>query len=212
MSEEILRALMQLFAIIAKQDEGVEMKERDYVETFLTQQLNDEAVAEYLRLFDEHAGLLDKEIGSDDEERSKPKLTSVKDSVRILGICKKINKTLTQKQKIVVLVRLYELINADRKFTEQRMAIINTVAEVFKLSHEEINDIENFVVRNNPEELDRPSILTIHDRPFKGEQCKHIPTEALDGFIYILQIKSEDLYFLRYTGNEDIYLNGLPIR
>jgi ABC-type multidrug transport system ATPase subunit len=211
MSEEILRALMQLFAIIAKQDEGVELKERDYVETFLTQQLNDEAVAEYLRLFDEHAGLLDKEIGSDDEERSKPKLTSVKDSVRILGICKKINKTLTQKQKIVVLVRLYELINADRKFTEQRMAIINTVAEVFKLSHEEINDIENFVVRNNPEELDRPSILTIHDRPFKGEQCKHIPTEALDGFIYILQIKSEDLYFLRYTGNEDIYLNGLPI-
>ncbi|BDX37861.1 hypothetical protein CYCD_12160 [Tenuifilaceae bacterium CYCD] len=211
MSEEILKALMQLFAIIAKQDEGVELKERDYVVNFLTQQLNDEAVKEYIQLFDEHAGLLEKEDNNDDEEKGKRKLTSVKDSVRILGICKKINKTLTQKQKIVVLVRLYELINADRKFTDQRMAIINTVAEVFKLTKEEIADIENFVVKNTPEELDFASILSIHDKSESGHVCKHIPTEALDGYIYILQIKSEDLYFLRYTGNEDIFLNGLPI-
>lgn len=202
---------MQLFAIIAKQDEGVELKERDYVVNFLTQQLNDEAVKEYIQLFDEHAGLLDKDDNSDDEEKGKRKLTSVKDSVRILGICKKINKTLTQKQKIVVLVRLYELINADRKFTDQRMAIINTVAEVFKLTKEEIADIENFVVKNTPDELDFSSILSIHDKPERGQNCKHVATEALDGYIYILQIKSEDLYFLRYTGNEDIFLNGLPI-
>lgn len=210
MSEEILKALMQLFAIIAKQDEGVELTERDYVVNFLTQQLNDEAVKEYIALFDEHAGLNAK----DDEEedgKSKKKLTSVKDSVRILGICKKINKTLTQKQKIVVLVRLYELINADRKFSEQRMAIINTVAEVFKLTKEEIALIESFVVKNSTEDLDIENILTINDKPHTGGGGKHIATEALDGNIYILQIKSEDLYFLRYTGGEDIFLNGLPI-
>ena len=210
MSEEILKALMQLFAIIAKQDEGVELKERDYVVNFLTQQLNDEAVKEYIALFDEHAGLNRKD-DEENEEKSKRKLTSVKDSVRILGICKKINKTLTQKQKIVVLVRLYELINADRKFSEQRMAIINTVAEVFKLTKEEIANIESFVVKNSPEELDFESILTINDKPHTGTLGKHIPTEALNGNIYILQIKSEDLYFLRYTGSEDLFLNGLPI-
>ena len=212
MSEEILKALMQLFAIIAKQDEGVESNERDYVVNFLTQQLNDEAVKEYITLFDEHAGLNDKD--EEEEAEGKPKkrkLTSVKDSVRILGICKKINKTLTQKQKVVVLVRLFELVNADRKFTDQRMAIINTVAEVFKLSKEEFTDIETFVINNDPKTLDYASILAIHDKPEKGENCKHIPTEALDGYIYILQIKSVDLYFLRYVGNEDVFLNGLPI-
>ena len=143
MSEEILKALMQLFALIVKQDEGVESNEREYVENFLTQQLNDEAIPEYLALFDEMAGL----TGDDKEEKSdKVKLTSVKDSVRILGICKKINKTLTQKQKVIVLVRLFELINSDRKFSEQRMAIINTVAEVFKLTKEEFISIESFVI------------------------------------------------------------------
>lgn len=213
MSEEILKALMQLFAIIAKQDEGVVTNEREYVVNFLTQQLNDEAVNEYIKLFDEHAGLLDEkeeELGDEDKPK-KVKLTSVKDSVKILGICKKINKTLTQKQKIVVLVRLYELINADRKFTEQRMAIINTVAEVFKLTKEEITDVENFIVKNEFNELDYQSFLTIHDKSDEGQQCKHIHTEALDGFIVILQIKSVDLYFLRYTGSEDLNLNGLPI-
>ena len=213
MSEEILKALMQLFAIIAKQDEGVVTNEREYVVNFLTQQLNDEAVKEYINLFDQHAGLLDeKEEGAEnDGAPKKPKLTSVKDSVKILGICKKINKTLTQKQKIVVLVRLYELINADRKFTEQRMAIINTVAEVFKLTKEEIEDVENFIVKTELKDLNHPSFLTIHDKKESYENCKHIPAEALDGFIVILQIKSVDLYFLRYTGTEDINLNGLPI-
>ncbi|MDX9847242.1 MAG: ATP-binding cassette domain-containing protein [Tenuifilaceae bacterium] len=211
MSEEILKALMQLFAIIAKQDEGVESNERDYVVNFLMQQVNDEAVEEYIKLFDQHAGLNDDKEEEEDGQPKKVKLTSVKDSVKILGICKKINKTLTQKQKVVVLVRLFELVNADRKFTDQRMAIINTVADVFKLSKEEFTDIENFVVNNDPKDLDFSSVLTIHDKPEKGEHCKHIPTEALNGYLYILQIKSEDLYFLRYTGNEDIYLNGLPI-
>ena len=112
---------MQLFALIVKQDEGVERKEREYVENFLVQQLNEDAVKEYLTLFDQHAGLLATD-GEEEKETKKSRLTSVKDSVRILGICKKINKTLTQRQKIVVLVRLFELVNSEGRFSEQRIS------------------------------------------------------------------------------------------
>lgn len=153
MSEEILRALMQLFAIIVKQDDGVEEKEREYVVNFLVQQLNEDAVKEYIALFDKHAGIGAADA-DDEKEVKKSRLTSVKDSVRILGICKKINKTLTQRQKIVVLVRLFELVNSEGRFSDQRMAIINTVAEVFNLPKEEFKSIEDFVLSNNPEELD----------------------------------------------------------
>ena len=120
MSEGILRALMQLFALIVKQDEGVLSGERAYVENFLNQQLNQETANEYLKLFDEQTL-----VETDKEDTGKKRLTSVKDSVRVLGICKKINKTLTQEQKVVSLLRLFELVNADRKFSDQRMAIIN---------------------------------------------------------------------------------------
>lgn len=205
MSEEILKALMQLFAIIAKQDSGLESDEREYVATFLAQQIGDAAVQEYLALFDSF-------IGKDKaREEGKVRLTSVKDSVRTLGICRKINKTLTQSQKVVVLVRLFELVNASRSFTEQRMAIINTVSDVFKIHPEEFADIERFVVHNELKELDCPSVLAIHSGEHSYAQSKHIATDELDAPIIILQVKSEDLYFLRYTGREEIYLNGLPV-
>lgn len=71
MSEEILKALMQLFAIIAKQDEGVVTNEREYVVNFLMQQVNDEAVEEHIMLFDQHAGVNDEK--PNDEEDGKPK-------------------------------------------------------------------------------------------------------------------------------------------
>ncbi len=210
MSEEILNALIQLFAIIAKQDQGLHPKELEYIESFLTQQLGKEAVEEYLERFKKKATEEDKKrrrVKSDNDK----KLTLVSDSVRILGICRKINKTLNRKQKVVVLVRLFEMVNASRQFTAQRMAIINTVAEVFNISKEEYEEIHNFVVSDSIKDLDYESILIVDDQPVKCQKCKFIKTESIDGQIIILRIKSAELYFLRYTGNESIFLNGLPI-
>jgi ABC transport system ATP-binding/permease protein len=210
MSEEILKALMQLFALLVKQDSGVEAGEIEYVKNFLNQQLNDEAANEYLALFENHAKISDPSEKPDDQEQ-KVKLTSVKDSVRILGICKKINKTLTQRQKVVVLVRLFEIVNSTRNFSDQRMAILNTVAEVFNLAKDEFEAVNRFAVEADSVDLDFSGILVINDKIVSLNNAKHIQCEALDGSILILQIKSVDLYFLRYTGREDIFLNGLPV-
>ncbi len=212
MSEEILKALMRLFAIIAKQDGGVEDNEIDFVENFLTSQLSSDFVEEYLALFYKHAGIESREDNRANKEKGEVKLTSVKDSVRILGICKKINKTLTQEQKVVVLVRLFELVAADRKFSEQRMAIINTVAEVFNISTEELESINTFVVKEEYKDLDISSILLINDKDIDCEHAKHIKIEELEKDAYLLKIKSVELYFLRYTGNQILLLNGLPVR
>jgi ABC transport system ATP-binding/permease protein len=205
MSEELLKALMQLFAIIAKQDGGVEVKEREFVTKFLEQQINPEKVEEYLDLFDTLSG---QKAGA--EEKS---LTSVNDSVKILGICKKINKTLSQKQKVVVLVRLYELIISDRKFTEQRMAIIDTAAEVFKIAKEEYKAIEAFVKSENYEQIENdPSLLVFHNGEHKlSENIKEIISEKFEGIGIILKVESVDLYFLRYIGSEELMINSQSI-
>ncbi|MBR2194701.1 MAG: ATP-binding cassette domain-containing protein [Salinivirgaceae bacterium] len=211
MSEEILKALMQLFAIIAKQDGGVKDSEIDFVENFLTSQLSSDFVEEYLALFYKHVGIKDRNSLHENSEEE-VKLTSVKDSVKILGICKKINKTLTQQQKVVVLVRLFELVAADRQFTDQRMAIINTAAEVFNISAEEFESTENFCRKETIEELDIPNILIINDKELELNQAKHIQIEELDKELVILQIKSVDLYFTKYLGSHELVLNGLPIK
>ncbi|MCU4175892.1 ATP-binding cassette domain-containing protein [Marinilabiliaceae bacterium N1Y90] len=199
---------MQLFGLIAKQDGGVEANETEYVKTFLKQQLSAEAVEEYYSLFLKFSK--DSKLGKEEPE-GKVKLTSMKDSVKILGICKKINKKLNKEQKVVVLLRLYELVNADRKFTEQRMAIINTVADVFKLPKEEIDAIESYTVNNELDKLDVPDVLIVNDKDSNLDKALHIKTGALDGDVIVLRVKSAGLYFVRYTGTQDLFLNGLLI-
>ena len=206
MSEEILRALMELFALIVKQDGGMIKNERDYVSGFLTKQLTSENVKEYLALFDEHAGpVTEKEV---QKEATTP---TVRDSVKILGICKTINRTLTQQQKVVVLMRLFELVNADRRFTLQRMNIINTVAEVFRISPGEFAATRQFIMNDEPEKLKNPAILVLNPENEECEICKKMLTGYQDITICFLRIASVDLYFLKYISREQLSLNGLPI-
>jgi len=208
MSEEILKALMQLFAIISKQDEGATADQRKFVESFLSSQLNNQKVQEYLKLYDEMS--INPEDGQEGSQSSGGKLTSMKDSVRTLSICRKINKTLTQKQKVIVLVRLFEMLKSEHLYTDQRMGIINTVANVFNISNEELDLISNFIRKDEPEKIDSEEILVITSLP-EGEnhRYKHINSNGLDGSIGILRIKSADLYFIRYNGTSDISLNGM---
>ncbi len=207
MSEEILKALMELFALIVKQDGGMIMNEREYVSDFLNKQLTKESVREYLSLFDEHAGPV-REKSAEKE----PVAPSVRDSVKILGICKKINHTLNQEQKVVVLVRLYELVNADRRFTLQRMNIINTVAEVFRISPDEFAATEQFVKNNEPENLSNPAIQILTPGDEESDLRKRTITGYQDVNIFFLRIASVDLYFVKYISREQLYLNGLPVR
>jgi len=209
MSEEILDALMQFFAILAKQDDGLEDNMIEYVRNFLESQVSREAVDEHMAYFLKKSGANKKK--KEGEEQKERKLTSVKDSVRVLGLCKKINKKLSQSQKVVVLVRLFELLNAEKSFSEQRMAIINTVAEVFNISKDEFKNIETFVIEEGIEKLDIDDILLVDDDEIACQHCKVIETEEIDQHIAILRINSADLYFLKYTGSQGISLNGLVL-
>lgn len=212
MSEEILKALMQLFAIIAKQDDGLTDAKISYVDLFLKQQLDKNQVEEYLNLFLEFAKEKKKRRGGDDDDKEGKSLTSMTDSVRTLGICKKINKTLAQKQKLIVIVRLFELVNSDRNFSEQRLAIIDTASQVFKITPEEYKSIETFVKGNEAPDFNDENLLLLADnQDIIPENCKFLKSDQLDKVLVILRIPSVNLYFLRYTGKNEIVLNGLII-
>lgn len=206
MSEEILKALMELFALIVKQDAGILVNEREYVFNFLNKQLSREAVSEYLALFDQHAGpVLQRPI------KKVVSAPSVRDSVKILGICKKINRVLNQQQKVVVLMRLFELLNAECQFTQQRINVITTVAEVFKISMEECAAIEQFIKNDDPSNLKNPAILVLRPGDEKCDICMKMRSGYQDTTIIVLRVVSVELYFIKYYSEDQLYLNGLPI-
>src|SRR4030095_7059350 len=184
MSEEILKALTQLFAIITKQDGGVTQREREFVINFFQTELDQDSIKEYVDLYDEFSGY------GKEEDASKSKLTSVKDSVKTLGICKKINKTLTQKQKVVVLIKLLELVGTDKNFTPQRMEIINTASSVFNIGQDEYQLIENFVVSEDSTILNFADILVLNKgTSTPGKLNKHVHGH-IDGSLIFMRVRS----------------------
>ena len=94
MSEKILKALMELFAIIS--GPGSNGKDRrSVVQSFLYRQLNRELVKDYLRIFDAY---YEKHQVLHNKRRTK---RIGADSVKVLRICNEINKELIYKQKII---------------------------------------------------------------------------------------------------------------
>lgn len=212
MSEEILKALTQLFGIITKQDGGATEKERNSVIGFFQQELDQDSIKEYLELYDKFVGWGEEpEKEDEDGKTKKKKLTSVRDSVRTLAICKKINKTLTQKQKVVVLIKLLEMVSADKNFTPQRMEIIDTVSNVFNIVKDEFKLIESFVIKTKSSELEEfEDILSVNnDTPV--EDNLHVHAD-IDGEILFLNVRSVDMCFVKYTGSEEINLNGFIMK
>lgn len=211
MSEEILKALTQLFAIITKQDGGVTDKERDFVISFFKQELDHDTVNEYVALYDKNSGW-DTQKDTPLEEDKPRKLTSVKDSVRTLGLCKKINKTLQQKQKVVVLMKILELVASDKNFTSQRMEIINTISSVFNISKEEYRQIENFITTEEPHTLLNENIM-IGDALMSEEEAayQHFYCE-IEGHLLFIKVPSVDMYFVKILGDDEVVLNGFIMK
>ncbi|MEJ5316264.1 MAG: ATP-binding cassette domain-containing protein [Tenuifilum sp.] len=212
MSESILKALMQLFAIIARPVSLDEKENNDYadrrkvVEEFLRNQLNIDLVKEYLKVFDYYYNLYQEK----QSEKSKSKKRTSSSSVRVLKICSQINEELQQQQKIVVLIRLLEFVKPDEgEVTEQEMAFISTVAETFYVPENEFQNLKDFVLSGFDSVIPHLNILLINDSkepPY--DDLRHLYAEGLHEPIKILFVESANIFFLRYNGLHELYLNG----
>ncbi len=84
-------------------------------------------------------------------------------------------------------------------------------AEVFKISPDEFTAIEQFVRSPEPEKLQNPAILVLRPGTTVCEICHKMHEGYSDTTIIILRIASVDLYFIKYSSKDQLYLNGLPM-
>ena len=200
MSEEILRAMMELFALIVKQDGGMLQCERDFVSAFLSKQLPHQSANEFMHIFLTEAGPLQKK-----EDYVTRESASARDSIRILNNCRKINRTLSQEQRVIVLMRCFELIESGKQYTPQRMNIINTIAEVFRVSREEFGNMMQFVREEDRSGFADRSMLLIETGTSSEKD------QACSSFVVFLKVESVNLYFLKCFCSGTTLLNGLPV-
>lgn len=201
MSEPLLKAILRLFAVAAREDE-VTQQEREQIRRFLDEHLSQSAIGTYLQTFDEYvikllprSHDLTAELG------------------RVNEICTEINPNLTQKQKVVVLLELINIVRADGIITGRELELVNAIAANFRISASEVEAITAFVSGQEAAMLDHARILII-DASDAGvfRKSHHIQRMHLNGSIAVLYVEQAEIYFIKYLGGSDVYLNGVPVK
>lgn len=215
MSERILRALMQLFAIIAKVDEVSDEESgestiqsthgKEIIVSFLKSELSSEDVNKYLNIFDNFLISTRGKLLSQKKDQKRTSLHSVK----ILRICEQINKELTQRQKIIVLIRMLEFISRDDMQTENEIRFVQTVAESFHIDVREYELLKSFVESKGKDFPDGKEHIYFHSIvPAEFRYAKFELLEGLDGLVHIIYVESVKTLFFKYFGTDELFING----
>src|SRR5205085_9490847 len=125
---------------------------------------------------------------------------------------KKINTTHTHKQKVVVLIKLLELVVSDGQLSPQRNEIINTVSTVFNIVKDEYKLIETFVVSRNASDLSFKDILIADEGNGEGISVQKHAHVHMSGALVFMRISSVDMYFAKYLGEDSNLLNGFTMQ
>lgn len=210
MSEPILMALVQLFALVAASGQQANREStRTIISSFLKSHLNSQELEEYLKLFDE---LLFFHQPFDETE-------PVPDTARkISEICQRVNKGLQLKDKVIVFIKFLEYLEEEHgrrttgtiQLTEDEEKYLRVLGETFNLPDSLYLNCRTFVLDTDSPQLDRNNLLII-DAVNHPESQKHMLRENLDGQILILYLYDIHSFICRYTGKDVINLNGYNV-
>ncbi|MEO9482835.1 MAG: ATP-binding cassette domain-containing protein [Ekhidna sp.] len=195
MSEELLKAIIRLLVIVAKEEGEVDESEKESVREFLYENVSRDDTKHYLKILDEY--LKEVDTGKDDHSQ-------------IDEITTNINHELTQPQKLVVMVRLMELIIADEKITERESELLYRIGKNFKFEDEIVDSIKHFVVNKDPNEYSDLYSVVVSGAE-EADRPRQIFHEQLKGHLAFFKLPKIDTCFFKYYGGDIVSLNGLMI-
>lgn len=210
MSEELLKAVVQFFGIVAK--ERITEDERAIIKEFLSIHLNQDGVRYYLSLFDEFVKANERAVSANmpmDADTQE----FVDDWAKIMQISKKVNQALTMQQKVVLLVKIIELVFADNHLSERQSNLIFYISEALKIPNKDFRAVRSFVIGQDIEELSSKNILIVDEG---SDEIEHpgprIVSKNLTGLIAILRLQDIETYFIKYLGITSLTLNGIALK
>lgn len=209
MSEELLKAIIQLFAIVVR--ERITEEERSNIKEFLSAHLNRESTAYYLRLFDEFCQTHQLHGAGDLEALDEDTQQFVDDWANIMKIIKQVNRGLTVQQKVVLIVKIIELVDSDAQISDRQENLIFYIGQALKIPQHVVDSLKHFVQGQDIEEFTSKNILVIDEG--SGEyQGPRIIEKNLTGLIAIIRVPEAETYLIKYLGITTLYLNSILLK
>ncbi len=205
MSESILNALMQLFAIVANVD-GENDTSRSFVRIFLEEELDAIQTEKYLQVYDEFI--------QHHHFRKRTKDGAIKrtsrNSVKMLRIAAEINRSLTKPQKQIALLRLIEFVYSRNISTAENREFIEVISDAFNIEQEAFEAIMQFVCFGEVA-AESDSLLIASKKPYSSE-IKHLERAGIQGQLVFLYLANSGLLAFKSLDNQGLLIAGAPIR
>lgn len=214
MTDRVLKAQMQLFAIVARLENHVNQtieqeKLEEYIlviQNFIESEISHAQIEQYLQSFEEHYHLLGKRKKfSVIEQESDIKRSSL-NSVKALRICEELNRELTYRQKFFAFIRICELIALQDNPLATTIDFLRTLSESFNLDKEDTALIQNLIL--NPLNEAELSSNVLIGTSSKKERPNYLHILGMNGKIVIGYLHSINTIFVRYLGEDVFIING----
>lgn len=198
MSEQILKAIIQLLAIVAKEDD-LTTDEKKAIEDFLLESVSDEDANHYMALFNQ---LVEESMASNADEIS-----------RINQVCDQINAEQTIQKKTIIILDLIELMAADKHISDRENELVYHISDRLNIDKKRTDLIKAFVTINDRNKINSSNFLVIDDGEEKlPEKCHRIVVNDLEGYIGVLRIPRQETYFVKFVGQDEVLLNGYTMK
>jgi ABC-type multidrug transport system ATPase subunit len=212
MNESVLKALMQLFAIVVEVDrKGSWGLAREVVESYLEKEFSEDLVKHFINQLETYIATYQPLEAPQQSEAGEQKYPI---SERVKELCNGINAEFEQHQKVWLILQLIEFIGDSRLISNNKLDFVKRVAGLFNISEFEFNNGKNFILCEDRSCMPwNDKVLLIdsnRDNPIP--EIKHIFNERLNGQLYVLRITSTNTYLIKYFGDSDLFLNGRNIK
>lgn len=190
MSEELLRSLLSLFAIISNADGKLDDREIMYINSFMEEYLGKEYAKKYRRLFIKYFHYTNRQPVTEET---------------LTEICNIINNNLDKKQKFIALVRLLEISVYNDDYQGHRRSITAQIAAKLKMNAVEFIRLENFVYATHISQLlDHQDLLLYTEKEItqkSGQHSSHALLNQTD--ICFLRNEKADMLLVKFLGNNN---------
>ena len=206
MSDSVLEALVQLFAVVASIRGAKDMSERRLVVyNFLVSQLNTELANKYIGRFDDYyRNNLRLVQRSDNQYKTISRVAS-----KVTRITFEMNKELSLYQKYIVLVQLYEYLNTGQISYVEQGLVHDVVADKFNINREEFETVRDFIL--DTQSVSERVVFSGKSNCQEIFEPKHVYWEDLSGEIDFVYLPVVNIFLFKYFGDQHLNMNGVEL-
>ncbi|MDG5800106.1 ATP-binding cassette domain-containing protein [Marinilabiliaceae bacterium ANBcel2] len=204
MSEEIFKALMQLFALVSAPGKD-EKSRKKVIKEYLLQQLSSQLAQQYLNIYDYYHHLFKDKL----KKRGQLQKRFAASSVRILKITNSINEELTYYQKLIVLVKLLEFLHSAKNDIEEiEIEFANAIADSFNIDSFVYLQLYAFISDNFKSRTPHNNLLIITGDKSEVSSDRFYFWEHFNNDVRVLNIESVNLFLIKAKESNNLTING----